>query len=295
MRRRLRLAGERRPELAHTPYAVVLGTAQDGGFPHVGSDNDHCRAAFADPSLARRVASLGLVTSQGIALVDATPDFAVQWRELAIVAGVSPQTPLAALFLTHLHVGHILGLPLLGKEGRSHTKTPIWSTETNLSALQEMPIFGTLFSEGHVEARPFALGWETNLGDLVVQAVPVPHRSEHGDTVAFRFEGLERSLFYAPDVDLLAPEVVAHIKAADIALIDGTFFRKSELERPDAAQVPHPAIADSMSQLSHVDTQIVFTHLNHTNPAVLPTSREHQAVRALGMRIAREGDVFELS
>ena len=281
--------------MAQTPYVVVLGTAQDGGYPHVGCDCDHCRAAFADPALGRRAACVGLVTSQGIALVDATPDFAAQWRELANVAKVSPQTPLAALFLTHLHAGHVLGLPLLGKEGRSGTKTPVWTTETNLAALREMPMFGSLFAENHLEARPFTLGWETNLGDLLVQAVPVPHRSERGDTVAFRFEGLERSLFYAPDVDLLSPEVIAHIRAADVALIDGTFFRKSELERPDAAQVPHPAVADSMSQLSQVDTRVVFTHLNHTNPAVLPNSREHQAVQALGMRIAREGEVFELS
>lgn len=281
--------------MADTPYVVVLGTAQDGGYPHVGCDCDHCRAAGADPALTRRVACLGLVTSQGIALVDATPDFAAQWRELTKVARVSPQTPLAALFLTHLHVGHVLGLPLLGREGRAGTRTPVWTTETNLTALREMPIFASLFAEGHVEARPFNLGWETNLGDLVVQAVPVPHRSEHGDTIAFRFEGLERSLFYAPDVDLLAPEVIAQVRAADTALIDGTFFRKTELERPDAARVPHPAIADSMTQLARVDTRVVFTHLNHTNPTVLPHSREHAAVQALGMRIAREGDVFELT
>lgn len=281
--------------MARTPYVVVLGTAQDGGYPHVGCDCDHCRAAMADPTLTRRVASVGLVTSQGIAIVDATPDFAVQWRELAKTASVSPQTPLAALFLTHLHVGHILGLPLLGKEGRSGTKTPVWTTEANLTALREMPLFASLFADAHLTERPFTLGWETNLGDLVVQAVPVPHRSERGDTVAFRFEGLESSLFYAPDVDLLSPEVVAHVRAADVALIDGTFFRKTELERPDAAQIPHPSIADSMSQLAQIDTRAVFTHLNHTNPAVLPNSREHQAVQALGMRIAREGEIFELS
>ena len=112
--------------------------------------------------------------------------------------------------------------------------------------------------------------------------------------MAYRIEGPEASLFYAPDLDSLVPEVLEQIRAADVAVIDGTFFRKHELRRDDANAVPHPAIADTMSAVSRLDTRILFTHLNHTNPALDPDSRERRAIEALGMRVAAEGEVLPL-
>jgi len=275
------------------PYAVILGTAQDGGVPHVGCACARCAAAEENPSLRRRVACLGLVTESGTALVDAGPDFPVQARALARTAGRPADVPPVAILLTHLHAGHVLGLPLLGREGWASTRTPLWATETCLGFLERNEPFASLFRQGHLVPRPLNLGWDTDLSGLVVQPVPVPHRSEHGDTVAYRVEG-GRSLFYAPDLDAVTPDVIAHVRAADVAILDGTFFRKGELNRPDAGSVPHPAIADTMTAVSGLGTRILFTHLNHTNPALDPGSRESRALEALGMRIAREGDVIPL-
>lgn len=275
------------------PYAVILGTAQDGGVPHVGCACTRCVAAADDPAQRRRVACLGLVTKRGLALVDATPDLPDQARALARTAGRPVNEPPAAILLTHLHAGHILGLPLLGREGWASTGTPLWATEACLAFLESNEPFAALFRHGHLEPRPLHLGWDSALGEIVVQPIPVPHRAEAGDTVAYRIEA-ERSLFYAPDLDAITPEVVAQVRAADVAILDGTFFRKKELRRDDAGSVPHPAIADTMTAVSRLGTKIVFTHLNHTNPALDPGSRETRAVEALGMRIGREGDVFPL-
>jgi pyrroloquinoline quinone biosynthesis protein B len=275
------------------PYAVILGSAQDGGVPHIGCSCATCTAADADPSLRRRVACLGLVTRDGVALVDATPDLPAQARSLAQIAGCPVHAPPLAILLTHLHAGHILGLPLFGREGWASTGTPVWSTEACLGVLAKDEPFATLFRDGHLVARPLTMGWDTALGDLVVQPILVPHRSERGDTVAYRIEG-ERSLFYAPDLDTISPDVIAHVRAADVAILDGTFFHKRELRRDDANAVPHPPIADTMTAVAKLGAKIVFTHLNHTNPVLDPASRERKAVEALGMRIAREGDVFPL-
>ncbi len=276
------------------PYAIVLGTAQDGGYPHVGCACPACEKAAADPALRRRVASLGLVTSQGIALIDATPDFPAQARDLAREAGRPADESLRAILITHLHVGHILGLGLLGREAWAGTETPIWATEACLAHLESHEPFASLFRQRHVVPRVLHLGWDTSLDDLVVQPVPVLHRSEFGDTLGYRIEGPERSLFYAPDLDTLTPEVLGQIRAADVAILDGTFFRRRELTRDDANAVPHPAIAETMNEVSRLDTRVYFTHLNHTNPAIDPESKETQAIRALGMRVAREGDRIEL-
>ena len=277
------------------PFAIVLGTAQDGGYPHVGCGCALCTKAVDDPSRARRTACLGLVTSKGVAIIDATPDFPSQWRELARAGRRPVDEPPRAILLTHLHAGHILGLPLLGREGWGGTGTPVWATEASLASLQDNEPFGRLFREGHLAARALNLGWDTSLDDLVIQPVPVPHRSEQGDTVAYRIEGPERSLLYAPDVDILSPEVLSHVRAADVALLDGRLFRKRERRRDDANAVPHPAIADTMSAVAQLGTRIVFTHLNHTNPALDPDSRERKAVEALGMRVAAESETILLA
>jgi pyrroloquinoline quinone biosynthesis protein B len=279
---------------AKPPFAVVLGTVQDGGYPHVGCGCNACLAAVREPSRARRVACLGLVTSQGVALIDATPDLAAQARDLARVAGRAPDERLRAILLTHLHAGHILGLPLLGREGWAQTGTPVWATEACLGFLERNEPFARLFGEGHLSPRVLHLGWDASLDDLVIQPVLVPHRNEAGDTVAYRIEGPGRSLFYAPDLDSIVPDVTAQIRAADVALVDGTFFRRRELRRDDANLVPHPAIADTMSAVARLETKILFTHLNHTNPALDPFSRERQAVEALGMSIAQEGGIIPL-
>lgn len=280
--------------LPKPPFAVVLGTVQDGGYPHVGCACEACLAAVKEPARARRVACLGLATSQGVALIDATPDLSAQARELARIAGRSPNERPRAILLTHLHAGHVLGLLLLGREGWAHTATPVWATEACLGFLERNDPFARLFGEGHLVPRVLHLGWDASLDDLVIQPVLVPHRNEAGDTVAYRIEGPERSLFYAPDLDSLVPDVLAQIRAADVALVDGTFFRRRELRRDDANLLPHPAIADTMSAVSRLDTKVLFTHLNHTNPALDPFSRERQAIEALGMSVAQEGSVIAL-
>jgi pyrroloquinoline quinone biosynthesis protein B len=240
------------------------------------------------------VACLGLATSQGVALIDAPPDLSAQARDLARIAGRPANERPRAILLTHLHAGHVLGLLLLGREGWAHTATPVWATEACLGFLEKNDPFARLFGEGHLVPRVLHLGWDASLDDLVIQPVLVPHRNEAGDTVAYRIEGPERSLFYAPDLDSIVPEVLSQIRAADVALVDGTFFRRRELRRDDANLVPHPAIADTMSAVSRLSTKVLFTHLNHTNPALDPFSRERQAIEALGMGVAQEGSVIAL-
>ncbi len=276
------------------PFAVLLGTVQDGGFPHVGCACEACTIAARHPEQHRRVACLGLVTSRGAAIIDATPDLPSQLRSLSTATGQPPDRPLRAILLTHLHAGHVLGLPLMGREGWAGTGTPLWATESCLRFLESTPPYSRLFQDGHLEPRVLHLGWDASLDELVIQPVPVPHRSEDGDTVAYHIEGPEQSLFYAPDLDSIGPEVISHIRAADVAVLDGTFFRKRELRRDDANSVPHPAIADTMSAVSRLDTRILFTHLNHTNPALDEESRERRAVEALGMRVAAENEIIEL-
>ncbi len=107
----------------------VLGTAQDGGFPHAGCNCPACSAARKEPGRRRRVSCIGVVGESGrTLLVDATPDFSGQIAELAEAAERDrPGTD--AIILTHAHIGHYLGLAFLGREAMSTDGVAIHCTK----------------------------------------------------------------------------------------------------------------------------------------------------------------------
>jgi hypothetical protein len=47
------------------PYLVVLGIAQDGGYPQAGCRRECCARAWRDASLRRGVSCLGIVDPAG--------------------------------------------------------------------------------------------------------------------------------------------------------------------------------------------------------------------------------------
>src|SRR5688500_20347916 len=103
------------------PYTILLGLAQDGGYPQAGCNRPDCEAAWTDQRLRRRVASLGIVdpVSNQRWMIDATPDFPEQLRML--------QGPLTGVLLTHAHIGHYLGLAHLGREVMGARGVPVYA------------------------------------------------------------------------------------------------------------------------------------------------------------------------
>ena len=66
--------------LSQDPYIVVLGTSQDGGYPHLGCEKECCDAAWSNPELSRNVVSLALADPETLKwyLFEATPDIKKQ-------------------------------------------------------------------------------------------------------------------------------------------------------------------------------------------------------------------------
>src|SRR5687768_10468048 len=97
-----------------TPFIIVLGIAQDAGYPQIGCDNNCCKK-YWDKKIARQKVSCLALVDPGTGqkwIFDATPDITDQLHE----ADKHQQGSLSGIFLSHAHIGHYTGLMYLGRE-----------------------------------------------------------------------------------------------------------------------------------------------------------------------------------
>ncbi|MGE0640894.1 MAG: MBL fold metallo-hydrolase [Thermoanaerobaculia bacterium] len=294
------------------PFVVVLGTAQDGGIPHLGGTAEPDLAARRDPAQRRLVASLLVVdpASGRRWLIDATPDLPEQIERADAIAPPSsahgdrrgrPQL-LDGIFLTHAHIGHYLGLAGLGREVYSADRIPVYGSERMAAFLSHNGPWDQLVRLEQIELRTLVPGRAVALGDgLTVTPFLVPHRDEYSDTFGFEVRGPRRSLLYIPDIDKWERWTTAieeKIAAVDFALLDATFYGGDEVAGRSLAEVPHPFVVESLARFAKLPAaerrKIVFTHLNHSNRAALAGTPERQAIEAAGMRVAVEGERIDL-
>jgi pyrroloquinoline quinone biosynthesis protein B len=291
------------------PYVVVLGTAQDGGLPQIGCNDAQCVAARNDPSQRRYASSILLADPRTGRrwLIDAGPDLREQF-ELArshppTRIDVGPRPPLFdGIFLTHAHVGHYAGLMQLGREAYGAHDVPVYASARMNEFLAHNGPWSQLVDTKAIELRELAIDQTLQLADdLSITALRVPHRDEFSDTLAFVVRGPRRALLYLPDIDkwerwdLRLEDVLAGV---DVALVDGTFFEDGEIPGRAMSEIPHPFIVETLERLRaappELRSRVVFTHLNHTNPAANPGSDSARRIRELGCSVARELDVIEL-
>ncbi len=104
---------------------MVLGVAQDAGFPQAGCTKACCAQVWEDPSKGRMVSSLGVVDleSRDHWIFDATPDFPRQMKLLEDKF----HSELKGVWLTHAHIGHYTGLMHLGHEVMGASSMPVFA------------------------------------------------------------------------------------------------------------------------------------------------------------------------
>ena len=140
-----------------------------------------------------------------------------------------------------------------------------------------------------------------------MEFVRVPHRDEYSDTHAIKVIGPNHSLLFLPDHDnwgqTLEMAGAGSIRewlssmGVGFAMIDGTFWSDGELGGRDMAQVPHPTISESLELLGDKrdgDPDIIFIHLNHTNPALDESSNQAKYLSSLGWSIGKQGTTILL-
>ena len=288
---------------ADAPFAVVLGTAQDGGFPQAGCKKVCCKNAWGDATKRRDPASLGLIDpiSGQRWLIECTPSFPRQARRfdaaLPKLAG-----RIDGILLTHAHMGHYAGLLHLGREVMGADGVPVHAMPRMEKFLRTQGPWSQLVKLKNIALRPMRDGRAFKLNKrLRVTPFLVPHRDEFSETVGFRIEGPHQKILWLPDIDKWERWKTPLEKAlagVDVAYLDATFYTDGELGGRDMSKIPHPFIAETMRRLktqpAAVRAKVRFIHLNHTNPAHNPRSAAAKVIRAAGFRVAEQGERVDL-
>ena len=258
----------------------VLGTAQDGGVPHLGCRCPRCRRARSDPSAVRYPAALGVDAGREL-LVDASMD--LRHQTVGDVDGV---------VLTHAHLGHLPGVLQFGREVLDADTVPVYCTEGLAEFIRTNQPFSTLVSNGNLTLQPVDPGATIDLPTGELRPFAVPHRDEFATgTLGLEFRG-GRRLVYVPDIDDWDEKTRSRVDAADVAVLDGTFWATKEID--GQAEVPHPPVRDAIEELPLAGTDVYFTHLNHTNPLLDGSSPEYETLVDAGGDVVERGLTFDL-
>jgi pyrroloquinoline quinone biosynthesis protein B len=257
------------------PFAIVLGVAQDGGYPQAGCNRPDCVAAWSNPKLRQRVASLAIVDPQSHQrwIIDATPDFPSQLRTLDEIAPREKDAPLLdGILLTHAHIGHYLGLAQLGREVLGARSIKTYAMPRMRDFLEHNGPWEQLVKLHNIELMPIEDGVAIALNErITVTPLRVPHRDEYSETVGYIIRGPSRAILWLPDIDKWekwTTPLESVLARVDVAYLDGTFYDASELPGRDLREIPHPLMTESLSRLSTSPmlAKVRFIHLNQSNP-----------------------------
>lgn len=291
-------------EMSHKPeqYIVVLGVAQDAGFPQMNCEKECCRAFYEQTETKKLISCLGLVDQETEQkwMFDATPDITQQVENLK-QDHIDNGNVIDGIFLTHAHIGHYTGLMYLGFEVIGGKDIPVYAMPGMKTYLEGNGPWSQLVSMKNIEVRKMRADSSMALNNsLKVTPFIVPHRDEYSETVGYKIEGNNKSALFIPDINkwgFWERNIVEEVKKVDYAFIDATFFKDGEIPRP-MADIPHPFIVETakLFEAASVETKskVYFIHLNHTNPALKSSHVLKDSILNLGFNFAKQGAIYDL-
>ena len=178
-----------------TQYITVLGTAQDGGFPHIGCQKKCCDDFYKGVSPKQKVVSLGLIDkeAQQKFLFEATPDISTQLADLE-KNHLKTNTIIDGVFITHAHMGHYAGLLYFGKEALGKKDIPVYAMPKMKEFLSNNGPWSQLVTTQNIVFSDLQKDSIVSLSNaLKVTPFLVPHRDEFSETVGYKIEGKNKS------------------------------------------------------------------------------------------------------
>jgi pyrroloquinoline quinone biosynthesis protein B len=285
------------------PFIVVLGIAQDAGYPQIGCEKSCCSEAFRDQGKRKHITCLGLVdpVSEESWLFEATPDIKDQLHALNTITGGFSALP-NGIFLTHAHIGHYTGLMELGREAMGAKGQVVYTMPRMKSFLTKNGPWSQLVSIDNIQLLDLKADSTIMLNErLSVTPFLVPHRDEYSETVGFRIAGPEKQAIFIPDIDKWSrweTDIVQTVRSVDYAFLDGSFYHPDELPGRNMSEIPHPFVPETMdlfeNERQDITQRVHFIHFNHTNAMLRDHEPAKEHVLRAGFNIAMEGSFYPL-
>ncbi len=292
----------------------VLGSAAGGGVPQWNCGCANCCAARSGAQPRRSQSTMG-VSADGSRwlLLNCSPDIGFQIESFApLQARTLRGTPIDGVLLTDANVDHLGGLATLRQKG--DYRFVIRSSDVTRDIATSQPAFAPFASAPHRwiavtlgERCEAADGNDVVEHQLTVSAQNVPgttpgyagRRTVTGAVVAYEIASRTGGpkICFAPVFASIDAALRDAIERADVAFLDGTFYRDNELIAAhlldrSARGLGHQPVGGpdgTLSQLRGIRTRIIFTHLDNSNPMLDPASEAAAAIRASGAEIAYDG------
>ena len=272
----------------------ILGSAAGGGLPQWNCACVNCTAARAgkiDPQTQSSITiSADSEEFQNWWLINTSPDLSLQiegatWLQPCCDA--SRNTPIAGVLLTNADIDHALGLLLLRQQEKPLV---VYATDETRAALAWLDRTLTRFCG--IDWRKISPDFQRLNTSIAFRAIELTH------SVAFQFldEASGRLALIAPAVGELARELSEASADSDVILFDGTFWSDHELAAVRAGarssrQMNHVPIGDGSLELLRQSParRKIYTHINNTNPILMPGSSERSELEQAGIEVARDG------
>jgi pyrroloquinoline quinone biosynthesis protein B len=271
----------------------ILGSAAGGGLPQWNCACANCVAARTGKIAPQSQSSIAISSdSKGVQrwfLINASPDLPQQIeRMLQLQPGHDSlrNTPIAGVLLTNADIDHSLGLLLFRQQETPLIVYAAHETQTALGWIES------------VLARFCGIEWRRISGEFQSLSSSISFRAiELPGSVAlqFRDQTSGRLALVAPSVSALTCELCDASDQSDAVLFDGTFWSDGELAAVRAGaraarEMNHLPISDgSLDFLRQSPARRkIYTHINNTNPILMPGTRERAQVEGAGIEIARD-------
>jgi pyrroloquinoline quinone biosynthesis protein B len=272
----------------------ILGSAAGGGLPQWNCACPNCAAARTGKITPQTQSSIAISgDSEGFHrwfLINASPDLT---RQIESMPRLQPRrdsprnSPIAGVLLTNADIDHALGLLLMRQQ---EMPLVVYAADETRAGL--VWIDNVIAKFCRIEWLKTNTEFQTLSDGMAFRAIELPR------SVAFQFRdnASGATALFAPSVSELTDELRNTVHKSDIVLFDGTFWSDGELAatRPgarSAREMNHLPISDgSLDFLRQSPARRkIYTHINNTNPILMPSSRERAKVKQSGIEIARDG------
>jgi pyrroloquinoline quinone biosynthesis protein B len=272
----------------------ILGSAAGGGLPQWNCACANCVSARTGKIAPQTQSSIAISgDSEAVQcwfLINASPDLP---RQIESMPQLQPgrdsprSTPIVGVLLTNADIDHAMGLLLLRQQ---ETPLIVYAADQTQAALAWIDSVLARFCG--IKWRKISADFQSLGGSIGFRAIELPR------SVAFQFrdDTSGATALFAPSVGELTEELRDAVGGSDVIIFDGTFWSDGELAvvRPgarSAREMNHLPINDGSLDLLRQSParRKIYTHINNTNPILMPGTRERAQVERTGIEIARDG------